>query len=343
MRNILLINRCKTDNIGDRAIGYTLLDIVKEISPSDNIFLEDLVTNTEEDSYRYFSIFMRKVRSLAKRIGMGWVIQTYYKRGLYKVLKTHDIDIAIIGGGELIQSNEKFAEAMYKWVKKIRSRNSSTKIILYGVGVTSNHKDKDQMYYRYVLKNVSDVYVRDYKSKDNLKALYGVDSKVVPDVVYSMQVQLTDSLRSGVLYGITNWQRISRYGVYGNNKSEYYQKSESTILELTKTDNVSLFNTTYSDYRECLDFQKYLYSKYGILIPIVKISSLDDLINAYTKVTDVYSPRMHGCIIGDICGANTHPIIISPKMQTYKKIYGDRFDKNVAREMTKNSLREILI
>lgn len=88
---------------------------------------------------------------------------------------------------------------------------------------------------------------------------------------------------------------------------------------------VKLFYTTRSDYKECLRFRKFA-SDHHVNIEISKYTDINSFIKLLKGKEKVYSPRMHGCIIADLCGCEVEPILISPKMESYKTTYKKPLD-----------------
>lgn len=322
-KNILIISRCITDNLGDQAISKAMLSLAEELT-SATVYAVDLTTEEHSNSQMYR--FKHRLYKLISRVGGRDAAWRMENRGLFKILESVTFDLVLIGGGELVQSNSIFPLALDTWTQKIRNKQPHSAIYLFGVGVTSKFSQADREHIEKMLKRVNGVVVRDTASKDNLQSLYGINSTVIPDVVYSMQMQADDNnneVRKGVLYGLTNWERIEKYGIYAESHEAYYQKTLAIISECVG--EWELFYTTRNDYKECLRFREFA-SDHHVNIEISKYTDINSLIKLLKGKEKVYSPRMHGCIIADLCGCEVEPILISPKMESYKTTYKKPLD-----------------
>lgn len=337
-KNILIISRCITDNLGDQAISKAMLSLAEEMT-SATVYAVDLTTEEHSNSQMYW--FKHRLYKLFSRMGGGDVAWRMENQGLFKILENVTFDLVLIGGGELVQSNSIFPLALDTWTQKIRNKQPNSAIYLFGVGVTSKFSQKDREHIKNMLKRVSGVVVRDAASKENLQRLYGFKSTVIPDVVYSMQMQADDNnkveVRKGVLYGLTNWERIEKYGIYAESHEAYYQK---TLAMISECGEGQLFYTTKNDYKECLRFQNYSRSK-NVIVEIAEYSDIESLFKLLRGKEKVFSPRMHGCIIADLCGCMTEPILISPKMESYKSTYKKPLDFEAMRTRITDEMERI--
>ena len=144
--------------------------------------------------------------------------------------------------------------------------------------------------------------------------------------------------KNGVLYGLTNWERIKKYGLYAESREVYFQKTLDAISAIEGS--VQLFYTTNDDYKECLRFQSYAKSK-SVSVDIADCRDFDSLFKLLRRTETVFSPRMHGCILADLCDCKTEPILISPKMISYKASYPKPLDFVGMRTMIFGEMRRI--
>lgn len=341
-KNILIISRCVTDNIGDLAISRAMKSLVEELT-SANVYAADL--RCEKLNSNPFLRLKHKLYNMIARMGareLAWKVEN---RGLFGVLNKVSFDLVLVGGGELVQSNGIFPMALDTWTKLIKRKQPKAKIYLFGVGVTSHFSEKDRKHICQMLKRISGAVVRDQASKVNLFNLYGMEANVIPDVVYSMKTPEIDANtlefknRSGALYGVTNWGRIKKYGLYADSLETYFQKTLDAILAIEG--GADLFYTTRDDYCECLHFLHYAKSR-NVKLGIVEYCDLESLFKLLESKSFVYSPRMHGCILADLCGCKTEPILISPKMESYKDSYQKPLDFDGMRARIILELKQIL-
>ena len=334
--NILVISRCRTDNFGDQAIGIAMQKLIESGNPSNIVFLEDLKNSHIAGHDSKPLVYIKKIIS---RIGFADVLWKIENRSLFGILGQRKFDVIFIGGGELVQSNRIFPLALDEWTKHIKIKQAQTPIFLFGVGVTKSYSPKDKKRVEKALSRIDGFVVRDNTSQKNLKDLFGLESMVIPDVVYSLTFEDSGYKRNCVLYGITNFERIRKYGIYAKSREDYFNKS---IYEIEKLGGARLFFTTRSDREECMRIKEYAQKEKGLILSIVECKDLDGLLIEMQKACDVYSPRMHGCILADLCGARSHPIIISPKMKSYHDTYVHPLDFESLKEKVLKVMDSIL-
>ena len=128
-KRILILNRFKTNNLGDQLIGESVKSIFNKYG---EIYQEDIIDSFDVNEIRnpscgvYHNLILSILRMKSK--------YKYYKRRLfnsakYKLLKQRKYDYIIIGGGELINSS--FSLCFTELSKTIEVYQSQSKIILY--------------------------------------------------------------------------------------------------------------------------------------------------------------------------------------------------------------------
>lgn len=344
MNKVLVINRCKTDNMGDEAIGICLSKLLK------SEFKIEVIT---EDLCLYKGIpkmYSKKKNSntvidylvkILSHLGCRKILWSIQNRRLFSTLRQYTYDFVFVGGGELLQSNYFFPLALDTWMKNINHYQPQAKCILFGVGVTNRFTTVDKKRISNALRFIDVIYVRDEASRQNLNTIFGKDSFVIPDVVLSQNL-LCNTSREYILYGITDFKRISKYGIYSKSENEYFEKTYQYLLSIkTKEYGIKLFYTTNSDYISVKKFQSFVLEKYGELLQIANINSLDDLCYEMETAIEVYSPRMHGCILASVYGAKYHPIIISPKMKEFSIRYKDKINHEECHNLVIQAISDI--
>jgi len=235
------------------------------------------------------------------------------------------------GGGELIQDNNIFPVAIYIWINYIKKSNPNIPIYLFGVGVTSKYSHTTKSILRRSLSYISGIFVRDINSQRNLKNIYGMDSQIIPDVVFSAYHAQYCSKNNVALLGVTTPHRLKYYGFY-DSVEEYFESVRKTIEELKeKYDKVELIYSDNGDYTTALEFCDWA-KKYSMSIDIARYQDLDGMIDLIERSQFVQSPRMHACIIGLLTKSQVEAQEISPKINTFVETY---LEKSVSLEELK--------
>lgn len=328
MKQILLLSRVNTTNLGDQLIGRSMISLFSEYgeitqtdicSPSkQNVFTYSEAKKTDEEIYpnktvgNHFHLFnMSFIHKLS------WI---YHNRSNFSVL-TKQYDLIVIGGGELC--SESFAFELSIWALLIRLFQKKAKVVLFGVGVT-NVDEKSRKRLSRIIKICDCIYVRDNASVLKMKDLYGRDAVEIPDVAFAnvIQCKSSENKKRLALYGMTTSFRLAKHGyLYSDEKDYWIHSLEQIMMFDSKGYNVQLFYTTKDDYESCIRFMRFCNSERGIDLEIANISSLDDLMRIENESQIVCSPRMHACIIGLLSKCEVHPIVISEKMSQFEAKY----------------------
>lgn len=354
MKKVLLINRGGSDNLGDQAIKVSLEKLLEnmncEVDFSDftNIYKEThyQVKKSRNDS---------KVKIKKKLLAIipskcRWIVKNYK---IYKpCFGMKKYDIAIIGGGQLINNNKVFALAMYLWVYLLKF-NKNIKVIIFGVGAMRDLTKSDRFFYKNALNKADEVFVRDIHSKKVIKELFGIDSKVTYDVAFSFN--LDDSFESNALKDVNSNERkkvlvgvshFLRYLKYNNDKDaeEYYNYWAEYIINMFKSNlEVKLFYTTSEDLEVALAIQNLVKEKYSVRITVVDVKNLDELIHELKQADEVISPRMHALILAKLCDCDIKPVYISQKIKSFSEHYlGEDFSLEKIQERIVEDLNSVI-
>ena len=339
-KKVLVLNRSNSDNLGDQAISLAISQLLSE-NDVEHI-THDLVLQQPRNHYGRLETSTneaRKIRSVYLS-RLKWILKNFRQ---IKRIVSQKFDIVMIGGGQLINSNMYFPVAVWLWTT-MAHRSSKSKIVFFGVGCDRSFTHIEKFLYKSALKKASSIVVRDEDSKENIQTLFKLSSKSSYDVVFSMHIQsvkqVDDSL---VLLGPTSIKRFKKYNTHIT-QQEYHKKWIDIIqYELNLHHRVLLFYTTAEDYKTCMQIQDLIKSELDIIVPIASIMKLDDLIAVISTSRKVISQRMHALILGYICGCELEPILISPKLQTFKKIFLDQKQSlQMIQDDIEESLREIL-
>lgn len=328
-KRILIINRNCTSNLGDQKIAQSM----KKLFSSQGVHVDmaeysnyrghkEIVKKSyKQETDTALKKYLKKCIIFFPRVKeIKWKLDN---KRLFDSLMSKNYDYIIFGGGELIQSNTQFPIAFNSWVKKINKYQKRTKIILFSVGVTNNFSSRNKKLFQIALKSVTKIYVRDSESQKNMKKIFDKNSEVIPDIVFfNEHNENLENKKNLILYGITSYQRINKYGLLANSLYDYYNDTLNEIKTIKAQHpqyEIQLFYTSQEDYDACVQFKKYAES--SIILSLTRINSLEDL-HRFCKVAKfVYSPRMHGCIIAALEGCKIIPIKLSPKIITFEKTY----------------------
>jgi polysaccharide pyruvyl transferase WcaK-like protein len=339
MQKVLLINRGNTDNLGDKAISFTLKSLLEKTGLK--VDFKDFIGEKDKpiDYFNEASLRLDKV-SVSKKgsflnSSIKRVIWLFKKASMFSIcFGRNKVDMVFIGGGQLINSNIYFPVAMFLWVTLFKSF-SKTKVVLFGVGSESEFGRIDRWLYRSALKRADQIYVRDFDSQQVLTEIFGVSAEYTPDVVYGIKQFIHSDVKKTydkALIGPTSLKRLYKHSNKFNvgSDSDFW---EELILNFRNKDYVvELFYTTVEDLVECIKVQKSIKLKYKIDINIAMIQTVEELISVISSSQIVVSQRMHALILGHIYGCMLDPILISEKLVSFKKYYLD--DEKVPEQLS---------
>lgn len=360
MKQILLLSRVNTTNLGDQLIGRSMMTLFSpygeitqdDISSSDKsniIRCDELISKYSGSNINNLSYPPKKtkwgvyiIRCLQKKIhfkikNIKWLKSNY---SIFTVAIKKKFDIIVIGGGELISPS--FAFPIYIWSLIIKYLQRKSKLVLYGVGVTECTNIKERRRLARIVNLADSVYVRDKLSRNYMKKLYNRDSKEISDVAFINDFDFSGE-RIYSLYGMTTIERINKHNILQLSENEYFEYTYNELCQLTKIDEYKLFYTTKEDCEVCAKFSKYCQINHGRSFDIVRVKDLDSLIAKVQKANVVFSPRMHGCILAQLSGGDVHPILISSKMKSYKDKYLKEFNILQAKTNLIETVSNILV
>ncbi len=343
MKSVLILNCCYTSNFGDQAIGITMRKLFE--TQGYQVDLYDLIQiDTHFVGYQQFSLEniptlpLDNVTAIKNRLSFKsrlvqeislrkWGIKN--KERISNICKKQ-YDIVIFGGGELVQSNGIFPYAINFWKRKL---HKSSQIYFFGIGVTNGYTRRDKRILKRCLISSKAIFVRDRNSKINVKEVFSCDSKLISDVVlgaYDCKYRSIDE-GNNILYGITHFDRILRYGFNDlKTRREYYEYCYLDMKNngyFTEHQCTQLLYADINDFFECHNFSIYLKNKYGISVPVVELNTFDDFEKEISLCKTVVSPRMHACIFGMLYKKNVCMVCMSKKtMSFYDEFLADNVD-----------------
>jgi len=320
-KRVLLINRgSDTHNIGDEAINYSLKKMFENNSAQVDCENYTLFYN------RNGSKAVSAIRNFKKAISVS----------------RRNYDIVIIGGGQLILSNKSFPVSFFLWTLILKIFSNS-KIYLFGVGVVDDFSSIEKKLISIGLKKVKGVYVRDVVSNGNLKKIFNVNSEVIPDPVFGISelFQPTLDKTNNILFGITTYTSIKRYGYLKESEEEYLINQANYVLEISENQSVKLIYNTQDDYKYTLKLKDLLQSKFNFEIDVLETKSLEAYLNIVSNAKKIISSRMHALIIARSYGVKIEPIVRNKKLKTFKAEH-DSISIEDAYERNNNTIKFIL-
>lgn len=348
-KKVLVINEGYSDNLGDQAINESLQYLLRQNSIKNIDFqdftkkidmpLEISIYNTEKLKQKTKNVLSIKTMLSPK---LRWIIKQICR--VIKVSK-NKYDLVVIGGGQLILSNDSFSIAMFSWVFLLKLFGTKN-IVLFGVGSGTKFTFIDKLLFKYVLKNVSSIYVRDYKSQKTLKELFSVDTKFVYDVAFvHNKIQNIEKInKNNILLGVISFDVYNRYNYEKLTKEEFF---ETWVEILNQNDvhlrDVDLFYTTKDDRNSSLEFKKYVSNKYDIELNLMETNTKDKLIMELVKSKIVISARMHALILGLTynCKILTYPI--SDKLKEFDNMFGRDFNLSEMQNDVEVKIGEVIV
>lgn len=345
---VLIINRTNSDNFGDQAISECMRALMMRHHLE--CTLGDIILAKNENTLKFDCKkpnFTRTV--LTKKIDIDILILLKWfikNQKIFHIKNLKSYRLIIIGGGELVQNDIRFAFSFFLW--SMISKFRGIPLYLFGVGVVSRNKYRfaHKFFYKIAFRNINGVYTRDKNSSKNLYESFGIVAEEIPDVVFSMCIQREETryAKNLVLLGITPFYRLRLHGASFDNEEHYYSEMLNIYnLYEAKGYECKIIYNNYRDYYSCLEFKEFCYLTTHKTIEIQIYQSLNQYKEIISRAKIIYSPRMHACILGLIYGAEVHPVVISEKLKTFENLYIKKEIRlNVLAAMINTKIKEIV-
>jgi len=324
---ILIINEGLSDNLGDQAINDSLFYLAR-LNGVDDITHADFTKNISipneisiHNVKRGKLIFIKKLLP----VKLYWFLKNFSR---INQISKGKYDKVIIGGGQLLLSNNYFSVALFTWITFLKFYHNH-KIIIFSVGSGSKFRLADKILFKYALKKADSVFVRDFKSQVFSKTFFNIKSNFVYDVAFMHNKFLKIEKRKTdqILLGVVSYDIYVRYNSIFKSKDQYY-KSWIKLLDKNKIDikNVKLFYTTQYDRETSLDFKDYLFKYLNIELSIVETKDKYTLIREINKSQKIISARMHALILALTYKTEIIPYNISDKISSLSEMVKYNFD-----------------
>ncbi len=237
-------------------------------------------------------------------------------------------DIALIGGGELIQSNGIFPMALWMWTYFLKQR-AKTPCFLFAVGVSENISWFGKLLVWHASQRVKGVYVRDEMS---LRRWNSMTANAKADIAYDPAFLLPQKMKEHsrelclVLFSPTSYKFYSTKCFEGEKMSENrYTNYWLNLLHkyVRKGSKVALISTNCSqDPPFHNNLARSYLKQYGADIQCLQAENLEEFRRYLAKSDSIISGRLHALILAYIQGVKVIPFFTSSKMKYhYESIF----------------------
>jgi len=348
-KQVLVINECFSDNLGDQAIARSLNNLLEQqgykVIQADytgNTLNSNMVTTSSDRKVN----FKTKLISLIKRLEvirlLAWCLKSYKR---VKGFVTKEFDFAVIGGGQLILSNSHFPIALFLWTLLLKWQKKD--IYLFAVGSGDSFSPLNNYLIKKSLMRVKSVFVRDKASHEKIKSVFKINSSVIPDVAYSFPLPQGSNKEQTInIVGIVDYAVFKRYAnevdidIVSEND---YMKQWLDKIRKYNLDNILLLATTYTDLELSRKFYEFIQSQ-NLSITVTfdeKLLSLDDYCSYLSRAENVFSGRMHSLILAERFGCTPIAWPISKKIHAYEAEQKNRESIESANVILKKTMLNI--
>lgn len=331
--SVLSLTEKYSDNLGDQLLSECARELILEYVPhvdARDYSYRELLTESNVRPSSYFSRFIKT--RLAKSVSQ---ILPNALQNLIRILlnfpKAFSVakvgyEFAFIGGGQLILSNKLFPSCAFLWVFMLK--RYGTKIYFLGIGVGEKYGVFDRLLFRYALGRADKIYVRDMNSKKNLLGIFGLHSKLIPDIAYikASDRKKDDFTSNLIVIFPVSYEIFQRYrgesSINVASKEEYLHYWTSKVEHyISEGFSVQLSGSALDDLRFCREITDYQSAEKKKIVTIEHIYKLHDLADLIRRADLVLSARMHVLIYAHVLGTAFEPIVISKKIASFVREY----------------------
>ncbi len=293
------------DNFGDEAIAHILCDKLKSAG-AEKITL--ISSNPQRTSA------LHKVDSC----------------GMLNFLPAlMEADMLISGGGSLLQDVTSLKSLLYYLFVIYSALILRKKVKIYAQGIGPINSITGKILTKFALKKVSEITVRDIKSKE-LLAEWGIPSILVKDPVFELELPLNN--KKGVV-GI-------QLRKYKGLDERFLENLACEIFKFFPNNHIKLISLQDSiDLEICEKFAKILNSKGVFNVEVLNGLSINDVFETISGLEYLISMRFHADVVGIKTGVKTLAINYDPKISKlaaeynlpminlYEKDFSSQFEK----------------
>lgn len=353
MKKVLIVNQGFTLNMGDKAIQYALKrffedkgfkvvlagysNLYKDKTFVDNVNCESKLENIVKSGsliknnniYNEVCRIYNKIKHYFLSSPIGFVL-SYFKSEREKLLRhikeiTDDYDLVIIGGGQLIKTNNLFTLAFRAWSKFSILKSKKNAVI--GVGINPSFSYLELLIYKKYLKYYNNIYLRDKTSVKRAINLFDADAKFIPDVAFIIKKYIQDKtvVRDDNLYIVMPYDYHTYHRSFNSDmtENEYNKFWLDKILYLFNSNKrVELMYTTPEDRKHAeIILNTITDKKIKKSIHIVDCYTVEEFIRKLQSAQKVIAARMHALILGMVAGCEVESVNISDKLVNFEKDY----------------------
>lgn len=309
MSRLLLLTQGDTPNIGDNAIYVT-----EHERFCDDGF--DVLSLPFWDTERMINKKGRLVRFIVRYFPP--LTDYFVSRWIRRHIEDLEIDLAVIGGGELLGSHYGFVSSMECWTRILSQKRIP--VILLGV---SGEKPRNWLFkvrYKKALKRCSFAFVRDRYTQKVLEVDYEKKSVFYPDVVYSYRPLKRENNRTekAILLVLSSYSKT--FENIGLKNENAYIDYIATIIEEKDTEKIYITVTEKRDQDNVKLICEKLQRRLTVNCVYLPVLTLDEYCCLADRVDEVVSTRMHAMIIAQRLGKKVTPIAYKKKLIEYESM-----------------------
>lgn len=328
MKRVLLINEGGLGNVGDEAIRCCLEHLLR----SRGCHVEWAafsraapVRASHARSRPGRAVWWKRVFRALVPAEVTWL--TRYGCTYLPYLRSADFDLAVVGGGQLIQSNGVFALAMFLWVLLLK-RVHRRPLVLVSVGVADRFTPMDRALFRWALRRVDGVYVRDRASATAVAHVFGVPAGWCPDAAFCVAdvIPANQPATRRVLFCPVDYAFYVRkkgsggdrlterqYWQYWVDKVEWYASKgyDVRFLCTSRRQDISFVER----------LQGFLAEDRGLAVEVDAANTLPAVCELIQSAEVVVAARMHALILGYVYAREVVAFPTSEKIEAFQEEY----------------------
>lgn len=339
---VLVINRGNSDNLGDQAIKYSLIKFLEEkkiqVAYSDFIQLTTSLPDKNIKDKTNTTSFLKKILRQSAFLVSIWhfflSIRWFFKnKSEISCIASQGFDAVFIGGGQLILSGGLFPIALCTW--SFLLKKNKQKVYIMGVGSGIRFNFFERLLYKKAFASCEKIFLRDSKSIELIKNLFGYNAYFIPDLAYLYPIKkgnksaLNKKNNKCLIIGIVDYAVFLKYHIESCNNNmtvrEYVYLWVDEIRKLIHNNNYTKLVLASSTKKDAY------YS--SVLYEILKAEQIcDDIINmgyldldnfcqSLRQADGILSGRMHSLILSQLIGLDIFPWVISQKIASYAQDY----------------------
>jgi polysaccharide pyruvyl transferase WcaK-like protein len=297
MKNILVVNRMHTDNLGDRLIGESLARAARDFGNVSRL--------------EYVGLFPQLSRFGFFGSLLSVTLQLFRLQGARP-------DVILIGGGQLLLPTNRFFGSLVGWW--LVSWLLGCRVVLFAVGTEGNWPTLKRWVFRFIQNDFFKIFLRDALSLSSLSFLHRGDARVVPDVVFSNTGVKRGARGEGLYVCLAGFSSSVAKYKNGLTREKYFRQACDYIsASIERDERIVLFSSCRSDMREINEFRlvvqnEFRSSKVDLWLPV----EVNEFTERLSEARVVISSRMHPLIVAQMAGARVVPIIRNGKLKEYR-------------------------